>query len=414
MVAATFTVAPFRQAGRVRGRRRRPAGKGLVMNRLTRDEVRLLAEHRHPASVSLFMPTHRAGPQVRQDPIRLKNLLRETEDALRSREVGDADAKATLLPIRALLEDREFWRNQGNGLAVLATPEEHHVYRLPITLEQLAVVGDRYQLKPLLPMLARGGRYYLLALSRQRVRLFEATRDTMREMDTGDIPASLADAVGYDWEQRSLQFHTSTPMGDGQRSAEFFGHGAGQDDSGPEDERFLRLVDDGVRTLVADDSAPLVLAAVAELFGEYRKLSRYPKLAEKFVTGNPDHMDEAELLERAWKVAAPPLAEERRHAADSIRERQSGDRVLQLLEDIVVAAADGRIETLFVTEGARRWGRFDDAGRTVTVHDAAEPMDEDLVNRAAVETLARDGSVHIVPAAEMPVRDSQVAAALRF
>jgi hypothetical protein len=263
-------------------------------------------------------------------------------------------------------------------------------------------------------MLARGGRYYLLALSRQRVRLFEATRDTMREMDTGDIPASLADAVGYDWEQRSLQFHTSTPMGDGQRSAEFFGHGAGQDDSGPEDERFLRLVDDGVRTLVADDSAPLVLAAVAELFGEYRKLSRYPKLAEKFVTGNPDHMDEAELLERAWKVAAPPLAEERRRAADSIRERQAGDRVLQLLEDIVVAAADGRIETLFVTEGARRWGRFDDAGRTVTVHDAAEPMDEDLVNRAAVETLARDGSVHIVPAAEMPVQDSQVAAALRF
>jgi len=385
------------------------------MNRLTRDDVRLLAEHRHPASVSLFMPTHRAGPQVRQDPIRLKNLLGESEDALRrSRGVGRTDAEATLSPIRGLLEDHEFWRNQGSGLALLASPEEHRVYRLPITFEELVVVGDRYHLKPLLPMLARGAHYYLLALSRQRVRLFEATRDTLREMDTGDIPASLADAVGYDWEQRSLQFHTSTPMGNGQRSAEFFGHGAGQDDSGPEDERFLRLVDEGIRALIRDDSAPLVVAAVEELFGEYRKLSRYPNLAEAFVAGNPDHMNEDEMLDHAWRVAAVPLAEERRRAAESIRERWGTDRVLHRLDDIVVAAADGRVDTLFVREGARRWGRFDVANRSVTLRDRAEPLDEELVDRAAVETLARDGSVHIVPAAEMPVRESQVAAELRF
>lgn len=384
------------------------------MTRLTRDQLRSLAEHRHRSSVSLFMPTHRGGPQVRQDPVRLKSLLSETAAALRNRGISDGEVNATLLPIHALLEDRGFWRNQGHGLAVLATPEEHQTFRLPMNVEQLVVVGDRYQLKPLLPLLARGGRFYLLALSRQRVRLYEATRDSLREMDTGDAPTRLGDAVGYDWEERSLQFYTATPKSRGRRVPEFHGQGSPGDDRGDELERFLRLVDSAVCDLVPDDSAPLVIAAVDEIAGEYRKLSAYPRLAEGFVEANPDHADEAELLERAWRVAAEPLAGERRQAAADIGERLGTGRAAGTLEEVVVAAADGRVETLFVTADTQRWGRFDPMQRTVTVHPEAEPLDEDLLNRAAVETLVHDGSVHVVASQEMPVDGSAVAAALRY
>lgn len=41
----------------------------------------VLAESRTPA-VSIFMPTHRAGQEIRQDPIRLKNLVRRAEQQL--------------------------------------------------------------------------------------------------------------------------------------------------------------------------------------------------------------------------------------------------------------------------------------------------------------------------------------------
>jgi hypothetical protein len=34
--------------------------------------------------VSLFLPTHRAGPEVQQAPIRLKNLLRQAIEALQA------------------------------------------------------------------------------------------------------------------------------------------------------------------------------------------------------------------------------------------------------------------------------------------------------------------------------------------
>lgn len=384
------------------------------MHRLTRDEVRTLAEHRRPGSVSLFMPTHRAGRQVRQDPIRLSNLLTETRHALTTRGIDGDAIEATLASIQALLDDRDFWRNQGHGLAIFATPEQQHIFRLPIDVEQLVVVGDRFQLKPLLPLLARSRRFYLLALSRHRVRLFEATPAAMRELDTADIPSSLADAVGYDWEQRSLQFHTSTPFGTGERAGEFHGQGAAERDRDGELARFLSLVDDGVRQLVADGQAPLVVAAVDELFGEYRALSKYPAITDDFVAGNPDQLDEKELLARGWKVAETVLGEERRRAADGVRDQLGTGRAVQQLEDVVIAAADGRVETLFVAEDDRRWGRFDPERRQVVVHRKAEPSDEDLLNRAAVETLAHDGSVHMVAKRQMPAPGSPVAASLRY
>lgn len=52
------------------------------MNVLSKTELKTLAEARDKWCVSIFMPTHRAGVETRQDPIRLKNLLGETEKRL--------------------------------------------------------------------------------------------------------------------------------------------------------------------------------------------------------------------------------------------------------------------------------------------------------------------------------------------
>ena len=41
------------------------------------EELRsVLADSQTPA-ISIFVPTHRAGQEIRQDPIRLKNLVKE-------------------------------------------------------------------------------------------------------------------------------------------------------------------------------------------------------------------------------------------------------------------------------------------------------------------------------------------------
>jgi hypothetical protein len=48
--------------------------------------------------VSIYMPTHRTGAETQQDPIRLKNLLREAEKHLFAKGVSTRDVQEMLEP----------------------------------------------------------------------------------------------------------------------------------------------------------------------------------------------------------------------------------------------------------------------------------------------------------------------------
>jgi hypothetical protein len=74
------------------------------------------------------------------------------------------------------------------------------------------------------------------------------------------------------------------------------------------------------------------------------------------------------------------------------------------LAAIVVAAAQGQIQFLFVALGQERWGTFDPGTHKVEVHARAEPGDEDLVNLAAVWALSHKATVYAVAPEDVPDR----------
>ncbi len=58
----------------------------------------MLAESQVPA-VSIFVPTHRASQEIRQDPIRLKNLVRQAEQQLIKEGTRPAKARTLFEPV---------------------------------------------------------------------------------------------------------------------------------------------------------------------------------------------------------------------------------------------------------------------------------------------------------------------------
>ena len=92
------------------------------MDVLSRDELKTLIEASESPCVSLFLPTHRAGPEIQQDPIRLKNLLRQAEEGLAARGLRDREIRDLLAPAEQLLPERPFWQNQSDGLALFRSP----------------------------------------------------------------------------------------------------------------------------------------------------------------------------------------------------------------------------------------------------------------------------------------------------
>src|SRR5512146_795940 len=148
--------------------------------------------------VSIFMPTHRPGAEGQQDPIRLKNLVRQAEDRLIALGLRAPDARKLLGEPQKLLTDDLFWRDQQEGLALYCAPSFFRSYRLPLRFDETLVVSGRPYVRPILPLFTTQCRFFVLALSKQHVRLFSASRHAIREVPLNGLPRSLDEAMKYD------------------------------------------------------------------------------------------------------------------------------------------------------------------------------------------------------------------------
>jgi len=98
------------------------------MDRITMDILRQIFLDSHSDwCVSLFMPTHRAGRETEQDPIRFKNLLREAEERLMGKGLRSPEVQEIVKRPQLLLQDQGFWQRQSDGLAVFF-PKTHTAF----------------------------------------------------------------------------------------------------------------------------------------------------------------------------------------------------------------------------------------------------------------------------------------------
>lgn len=370
-----------------------------------------LVEFRDGYCVSLYLPTHRMGGETAQDPIRFKNALTRTRTELKKLGVRPAEVDRLLAPAAELENNRTFWAHVDMGLGVFIGRDGTSVYRLPATVEELVVVADRFHLKPLLPAVTTGEVFYVLVISINTVRLLSGSRFSVTELALRDIPASLAEALWFDDREAQLQSHAAGRIGTGDVTATFHGQGAAKDTREVDLHQFLAAVDAGVRQIVADTDAPIVLAGVADTVAHYRHLSRYPRLVEEAIQGSVERLTPAELHEQAWPLVEPLFKESEGNARDALLNQLN--RSVGNLPEALAAARQGRVAALFVPLGTHCWGSFDADEHSIEVHDERLPGDRDLFDVAAIETLAHRGDVFVVDRTGVP-GDGPVAALLRF
>jgi hypothetical protein len=371
--------------------------------------------------ISLYFPTHRAGPETRQDPIRLKNLLRQVREQLQSQGHSLEAAEELLQPVSDLIPDLDFWRHLQEGLGILVAPgQEMRVYKLPYLVPELAVAGGDFHLKPLLPLFAHDDHFHLLALNKSSVQLYQANRYSLRKVDVPGMATSLAEALQYDDGELQLQHHLAGPTGvPGQNSAVFHGQGGEKDIHTDQLLRFFRAVNKGVRDHLHDSRLPLVLAGVEYFFPIYREANTYGHLIDGGVSGSIEGMSEDDLRQRAWKIAEPHLLTPQHKAIERYQQMANGSngsgsrKTAAEIEPAVVAAFEGRVDALIIPEGRQIWGEFHEASETVKTESPDPAHRRDLLDFAAFNTLLHGGEVFVIPPDQMP-NGSEIAALLRF
>jgi hypothetical protein len=334
----------------------------------TRSQVEGLLESRHPASVSIYVPTDPVS-NGQAERTELGNLAAEAERQLVEADFPKAEVAAVADLLADLHEDSEFWRFQARTLAVFATPDTAVTFRLPNRLQPAVEVSDRFHVKPLLRTLTFPQVALVLALAQGAVRVIEVAPDVEPgPVEVPDLPTDVASSVG------KASIRDRAPVGRLQ----------GSEGQKVRMRQYARGVDHALRPLLGGHGVPLILAAAEPLDSIYRSVSTYPHLAGTSIAGNPEAKSDAELADAARGVLDELNAATLQHVQELYRRREPESRAASDLVVIARAATFGAVDTILVDIDQTVPGNVDEETGAVELDDA-----DDAVNYGVVDEIVR-------------------------
>ncbi len=313
---------------------------------LRQGDLEKLAEVSGGPCVSILMPTHRRGRETREDPIRLKNLLTEASEKLKQR--GDDEAILDVLAAR--VDDPEFWRHQGDGLAIYVTKEDCRLIRLNRQVDEAVDVGETFLISPLVREHNAQGQHFVLSLTWESTALYRCDGESLTVVETDRLPAK-ADALVLPRDPEESLQNTShqTPGNTGAASVGMFhGQGEGEDKIEADRSQYLSIVGDEVSGAVYNTGMPLVVVATKEVSGHFQSNSDVKVDAR--VDGSPAAMSEEEMQSAAHEAVAPELEADRSRFHERFGKALADSQGSQDLDRIIEAAKNGRVDSLMICD----------------------------------------------------------------
>ncbi len=384
------------------------------MDQLSKDDVMdLISSEAHPR-ISLYMPTEKsAGNAINKMKIRFKNLLSATKTKLKNNwDYKDADIEELLSPLTGLMNDRDFWLNQSDGLAIYLTPESFQYFRLPLDFYEQVSVCRYFDLKQAVPEIYENREFYLLTLSRNNTRLFYLTENDITEIELAKLPGSFAEILEQDDSGRTLQHHSSSRGGG---SAVFHGHETVEGDKKEDILQYFRLVDEAVSDYLKNKDVPLLLMCVEEIYPIYVRANTHNNLLEEFVKGSPGKLEPSHIFKASREVIEPLTKSDRQEAVERFKELQGSEKTKSDLKKILPDASYGKIQTLLIEEGAEQFGIFIPEDEKVEFSNDENLEDNyELYNYTLIQTISQGGKAFLIPEEEMPAEAGKINAIYRY
>jgi hypothetical protein len=199
------------------------------MDRVRPDDLQQISEHQGSPCISLYLALTPAGRDSRADEVRLRELADEAEHVLIQRGMRRPDAAELAAPIRQYPSDLQRWQHRGPAMALFAGPNFFRSFHFDGDLEDALFVDDQFHVLPLLPLVSREERFFLLALSTNAVRLLEGNADSLREVSIPELPRSLDAALNIEPTDGGEQVRAGQRGNFGKQGAAFQGQGGKPD-----------------------------------------------------------------------------------------------------------------------------------------------------------------------------------------
>lgn len=387
--------------------------KQLELNRnLQLDELRKLASAEGPCiTVSLAL---QASPNTsRVDFQKLNSATRTVEQKLEEEwpDLSKADRRGLVEPLGEVSDKSDEWGGAGGTLVILRSRDVFRAFEIQDPdVPETVHVGEFFHVFPYIHGLQLAGQlFYLLALSQNNVRLLRCTRHSSEVVDLGpNTYTSLEDWLNTRMPNASPE-HGSVRQSDTGSTAGSFTSTTDVDNKDRHIANFFNQINGAVFEALRGRTDPLVLCGVDYERTIYAQVNTYPYLWEQGVHGSPEGLKGGEMHARALEVVQDYFAQPAKKALEQWDRLAGGTRATSKFPDIVKAAFEGRVASLLVKEGTSTMGVFDRS----TMEMKVGGRQEDLVNAAALQTLAFGGDVFLLRPEDVP-GGSHLAAVLRY
>jgi len=383
------------------------------MKKLELNTIINLSNFEGKALVSIYMPTYRAGIEVNQNRIILKNRLNEVEDKLSSLGYIKRDIENLLKPAYRLVDETIFWQYQEDGLAIFISDDFFTYFTLPVKFKEMSIVSNRFYIRPLLKYFTQLSQFYVLTLSLEDVNLYEATPFEINKIDSPQIDEIVKNFVpGNELHQEATSPKGAARGGFGGRMHSL--HELSKTEK-IEISNFLRNIDKEVCKLIDDTRKPLIIYSVEYIYPMYKEVSSYKNILDEYIKGSPMEVKEKEIHEKATVINSKLIEKKIEEDKNKFLELKNANPQLvsEDVKELVKLSFAGNIETLFVAEDYQLFGRFDEEKFEVEVTNEETGLSRDLFDLVALKTLFNGGKVYVFEKENLPV-EKPIAAILRY
>jgi hypothetical protein len=370
------------------------------MDVITTSELQELVSAEGKWCVSIYMPTHPAGQEGQQDAIRLRNLVTRAEEQLIAHGLRTQQAGEILQPILDLPDDPASWRQRKHGLAVFRTDTSFATYWLATPLDESVVVDMRFHIKRLLPAINANPQFYVLAVSRNRVRLLKATWHGTELLHPTGLPTNIEEALNLQGADRGEQVHSGMRGDLGKAAGVFHGQGGHRDTCKEELVEYFRAIDRSLGPVLRESSWPLVLAGVEYELAIFREVSSCRRIAAESLYGSFDYVEDQSLCMHALPIAQKLSDRVRRNAIAKYCSLADTNLTSNEVEKIIPAAYRGQVDTLLVDYRGEEFGRYSPERNWIEFVSAPDAA-LDLVELSIAQTLRHQGAVYAATAGEL-------------
>jgi len=334
-----------------------------------------IINHESFPAVSILIPTLVTG-DYEVNRIKWKN---ELNDVYQKLEEEGYDKKSFLQKAEDLINDSDFWANQSSGLVGYFSENICEIINLLEAPIAKNVVADSFVTTPLILSKLNKQRVFLLTLSQDNVRFFEAINSGIYPVRIEDlVPPDMAKALFLDIEKESLH-----PTGQGMSNTQHH-----KDKSDIRIEQFFRIVDEGLWTLLEGENVPLVIAAVEEHHSAYKNISRYKHISQHMITGNVDNMSPAELRMQLDPVFEDLKSKEQnlldKKLKSDYKDKKLVDNEKDLLFNLEIDNVDTCIIPSKITDNKEQVLLIEQILRTCYKRKVDIAIKDDFVNVAAI------------------------------